>query len=95
MKQSFVYIMASPSHKTYIGVTTDLERRVWEHRTKQTDGHTNQYNKVHLVYIEEFAHIGDAIAREKQLKRWSSVKKEILIERANAHWLDLSADWYR
>jgi len=84
-----------PSRKTYIGVTANLERRVWEHRTKQTDGHTKQYNKVLLVYIEEFVHIEDAIAREKQLKKWSSVKKEALIERNNPRWLDLSADWYR
>lgn len=68
---------------------------MWEHRTKQTDGHTKQYNKVLLVYIEEFVHIEDAIAREKQLKKWSSVKKEALIERNNPRWLDLSADWYR
>ncbi|MGB3305051.1 MAG: GIY-YIG nuclease family protein [Thermomicrobiales bacterium] len=95
MKQSFVFIIARPSRKTYIGVTADLERRVWEHQTKQTDGHTKQYNKVLLVYIEEFAHIEDAIAGEKQLKKWSSAKKAALVERDNPQWLDLSAEWFR
>ncbi len=87
--------MASPSRKTYIGVTAELERRVWEHRTKQTDGHTKRYNKVLLVYVEEFAHIEDAIAREKQLKNWSSAKKAALVERENPQWLDLGAEWFR
>lgn len=95
MKQSFVYILASSTRKTYIGVTADLERRVWEHRIKQTDGHTKQYKKVLLVYIEEFAHIEDAIAHEKQLQKWSSAKKAALIERDNPQWLDLSAEWFR
>jgi putative endonuclease len=65
VKTSYVYITASTTRKTYIGVTSDLERRIWEHRARILPGHTHTYNKVLLVYIEEFENIDDAIAREK------------------------------
>src|SRR5688500_10368524 len=70
-------------------VTNDLERRVAEHRAKTADGFTRKYNIVIPVYAEEFTHIGDAIAREKQLKGWSRAKKIALIERDNPDWRDI------
>lgn len=89
----FVYIMTNVSGTLYIGVTNNLERRVFEHRMKQADGFTRKYNITMLVYCEEFDSIRDAIGREKQLKNWSRAKKVTLIERENPAWLDLSAEW--
>ena len=68
MKTAYVYVMANGKQTIYVGVTTDLERRVWEHKTHFHDGFTKRYNLTKLVYIEEFAGIDDAIAWEKALK---------------------------
>jgi putative endonuclease len=73
----------------YVGVTTDLGRRLEEHR-RGLSIHTAQYNIVRLVYIESFDTAPDAIAREKQLKKWRREKKIALIDAANPEWLDLS-----
>jgi putative endonuclease len=94
MKQYFVYIMASYSRTTYIGVTSNLEQRVWQHKTGVFDGHTSKYNQHRLVYVEEFQWVHDAIGREKQLKGWGRPKKVALIETMNPRWIDLSAEWY-
>lgn len=95
MKTAYVYIMASASRTTYIGVTTDLERRVWEHKTHVLPGSfTAQYEITRLVHIEEYAHIDDAIAREKALKAKSRAKKVALIEAANPRWNDLAWSWF-
>ncbi|HYL57456.1 MAG TPA: GIY-YIG nuclease family protein [Candidatus Acidoferrales bacterium] len=88
----FVYILASPSRVLYVGVTNGLERRVYEHREKQVSGFTSRYNVTRLVHFEEFDRIEDAIAREKQLKKWNRAKKVRLIETANPLWKDLSED---
>ncbi len=64
----WVYIMASASRVLYIGVTNDLQRRVWEHKTKQVLGFTRKYNINRLLYFEEFRDINEAITREKQIK---------------------------
>lgn len=93
MKQYFVYVMASTSRSIYIGITENLERRVWEHKTGAHDGHSKRYRQTHLVYIETFQWVTDAIAREKQLKTWNRQKKVRLIERENPSWQDLSNDW--
>jgi putative endonuclease len=91
----WVYIVASVSRTHYIGVTNDLERRLWEHRT----GYGSQFAFAHrhhctdLVFVEPYSDIRDAIAREKQLKGWSRQKKCALIEAANPAWIDLSAEW--
>lgn len=90
----FVYIMASMRRTLYMGITSDLERRVYEHRHGLTPGFTSQYHVGRLVHVEDFANVDDAIAREKQLKRWSRAKKIALIERENPEWRDLSAGWY-
>ena len=91
----FVYIMASFSGTLYIGVTSGLERRVWEHKEGVSEGFTKKYHCTRLVYYEHFDNIEAAIAREKQLKKWSRKKKETLIRKLNPKWKDLSKDWYK
>ncbi len=90
----FVYIMAGASRVIYTGVTNDLRRRVWEHKTKQVEGFTKKYNCTRLVYFEEFDRIEDAIAREKEIKGWLRKKKIALIEDRNGSWKDLSWGWF-
>jgi len=95
MKQSYyVYIMANASRRLYIGVTNNLERRVWEHRSKKTEGFTKRYNLTLLVHIEEYPDPASAIAREKQLKGWLRTRKIYLIDENNPQWLDLAANWF-
>jgi putative endonuclease len=86
----FVYIMTN-KHNTvlYTGVTNDLSRRVFEHQNKIRGGFTSRYNITKLVYMEEFGEIGDAIAREKQIKAGSRQKKVDLINSINPEWKDL------
>lgn len=93
-KTYYVYILANISKTIYVGFTNDLHRRVWEHRAKQRDSFTRDYNITMLVYFEASTWVDDAIAREKQIKRWSRSKKIWLIEQENPGWLDLAADWY-
>ncbi len=88
-----VYIMASESGVLYIGVTNHLESRTARHKQKRISGFTSKYNATKLVYFEPFGDIRNAIAREKQLKRWRRKKKVVLIERTNPTWRDLSADF--
>lgn len=78
----------------YIGVTNNLERRVYEHKMKLNEGFTKKYNLHQLVYYEDTDDIGHAIEREKQLKRWRREKKVWLIEQLNPSWKDLAEDWY-
>jgi putative endonuclease len=92
--QYFVYMMASKSRVLYIGVTSNLRNRVWEHKNGVLDGFTDDYKCHRLVWYETFVHVGNAIAREKQLKRWSRIKKECLIKLQNPTWEDLAAEWY-
>ena len=88
--QYYVYIMASKRNGTlYIGVTSDLIRRIYDHRNDLLDGFTRKYRIHRLVYYEETNDIQEAIAREKQLKRWKRVWKVELIERDNPKWTDL------
>ncbi|MES0871257.1 GIY-YIG nuclease family protein [Pseudovibrio sp. SCP19] len=86
----YVYMTASRRNGTlYTGVTNDLVRRVHEHREKVATSFTAQYGVSQLVYFEEFERIGDAIAREKKLKRWRRAWKIDLIENLNPTWQDL------
>jgi len=94
MKQYFVYVMASFSRRTYVGITNNLERRVWQHKNGTYDGHTSKYNKNRLVYFEDFQWVNDAIAREKQIKGWTQRKKLDLVESMNPDWHDLSEGWF-
>jgi putative endonuclease len=73
-----------------VGVTTDLERRLREHKTKAVEGFTNAYYVDRLVYFGIFADVRDAIAREKQIQGWRRSQKVALIEARNPKWLDLS-----
>ena len=90
----WTYIMASVSRVIYVGVTNDLERRVWEHMQKSVEGFTKKYNCTKLVWCEEFREIRDAIACEKRLKGLLRAKKIALIEKKNPSWRDLSKGWY-
>jgi putative endonuclease len=85
---------ASKSRVIYIGMTNDLRRRLFEHKNELVDGFTKQYRCYRLVYFESIDDVTKAIDREKQLKRWSRVKKVWLIERRNPTWEDLAAEWF-
>lgn len=86
--------MASKLRTLYTGVTNDLERRVCQHKEKTQESFTKRYNVTRLVYFEDFRDIGDAIAREKQIKGWRRSKKIALIESQNPKWKDLSDGWF-
>ena len=78
-----------PRGTLYIGVTGDLVRRTWEHRTHATPGFTDRYNLERLVHFEGFEEPSEAIRREKALKRWRRDWKIALIEKGNPQWRDL------
>ena len=85
-----VYLLASGKHGTlYLGVTRDLVRRVYQHRTKATPGFTSRYGVSHLVWFESYDDPTSAIAREKEIKKWRRDWKIALIEETNPHWTDL------
>lgn len=90
----FTYIMASRSHTLYIGVTGNLQKRVFEHKWREHDGFTARYNCDRLVWFEARQDVHRAIEREKQIKRWGRAKKVCLIEKTNPAWVDLARDWY-
>ncbi len=94
MKRGYVYIMTNRSRTLYTGVTSNLEQRVYQHKQKEGPGFTARYNMTRLAYYEEIPSIGDAIAREKQLKGWRRSRKIELIESVNPQWRDLSEDWH-
>jgi putative endonuclease len=94
MKTYYVYIVASKTRTLYIGVTNDLLRRIYEHKTKAIEGFTSKYKADRLVYFEETNDIHAAIVREKQLKGWRRDRKKELINSVNPTWKDLSEDWY-
>ena len=90
----FVYILSNWNDSVlYIGVTSNLPRRLYEHRHNLVDGFTRQYNVHKLVYYEHTNDLYSAISREKQLKGWRRSKKDALITKMNPDWHDLSADW--
>ena len=92
-KRPCVYILASQRNGTlYVGVTSDLARRAWEHRSDTVAGFTQKYGVHTLVYVEFHDTMPDAILREKRIKQWRRAWKLALIERANPHWRDLYAD---
>lgn len=88
------YILANQKRGTlYIGVTSDLAKRMWQHRNGTTGGFTSRYRVFRLVHAEFFETMPDAITREKQLKRWHRQWKINLIEEENPDWRDLALDW--
>ena len=94
MKTYYVYIMTNRSGTLYTGVTNDLERRVYEHKSRTGSKFTTKYKIDRLLHFEAFTNILDAITREKQIKGWLRAKKIALIESANPDWEDLSAEWH-
>jgi putative endonuclease len=78
----------------YVGVTNNLERRVYEHKNKLVDGFTKKYNVCKLIYFEFMPDIKSAIAREKQIKGWTRARKNAMIETINPKWEDLAGEWY-
>ena len=90
MKYPCVYIMANkPNGTLYIGVTSNLMQRVWEHKNNFVEGFTKRYNIHHLVYFEQHEDMFSAITREKRLKKWNRSWKIRIIEKQNPEWKDL------
>ncbi|MEN6624138.1 MAG: GIY-YIG nuclease family protein [Smithella sp.] len=90
MKEYYLYILASKKNGTlYIGVTSDLIKRIYEHKQNIIDGFTKQYNVHYLVYYEVFQNVEEAILREKQMKKWNRKWKIRCIEENNPEWQDL------
>ena len=93
MKQPAVYLLASQRNGTlYIGVTSDLVKRVWQHKNDLAEGFTREYGVHLLVYFELHGDMVAAITREKQLKKWRRAWKMDLIEKNNPDWRDLFAE---
>lgn len=92
-KSFYVYMLASGPYGTlYVGVTSNLLKRVWEHRESFVDGFTKEYGVKQLVWFETHADAKAAITREKQLKKWNRAWKINLIQEQNPHWRDLYDD---
>ena len=92
-KQPSVYILTNkPLGTLYIGVTSHLAKRIWEHREGVVDGFTKRHQLHHLVYFEQHETMIAAISREKQLKKWKRSWKIALIESKNPHWTDCWRD---
>ena len=90
MKKPYVYILASkPNGTLYIGVTSGLVKRVWEHKNDRAEGFTKQYNIHRLVWYEAHETMENAIVREKAMKNWNRAWKIELIEKSNPLWTDL------
>jgi len=89
-KQPAVYILASKRNGTlYTVVTSDIVKRIWEHKNNLVEGFTQRYTVHHLVWYELHASMASAITREKQLKKWKRIWKLELIEKDNPYWIDL------
>ena len=93
MKEYYVYIMASRSGVLYIGVTSNLNQRVFKHKNETIEGFSQKYKTKKLVYFEVCTDVEAAITREKQLKGWRRSKKDALIDQMNPEWRDLSRGW--
>jgi putative endonuclease len=91
----YVYIRASKSRVLYIGITSNLERCVWEHKNDYSPGFTRDYRLRRLVHFEKFKYVNNAIKREKQLKGWVRRRKTALIESVNPTWEDLAEECFK
>lgn len=90
----YVYLMTNWNNKVmYVGMTNNLERRVYEHKQKLVKGFTEKYQVNKLVYCEETNDVWAALAREKEIKKWRREKKNDLVQSLNPCWIDLSKDW--
>ena len=93
MKQPAVYILTNkPGGVLYVGVTSDLVKRIWQHRSDAVEGFSRRYRLYELVYFEQFESMIEAIGREKELKKWRRAWKIALIEENNPQWRDLWID---
>jgi len=89
----YVYLLTNWNNKVmYVGVTNDLARRIYEHKTKVVPGFTEKYNLGKLVYFEETSDVQVALEREKEIKKWRREKKDVLVTGANPERRDLSED---
>ena len=90
MKEYYVYILASTRNRTlYTGITSDLVKRVWEHKAGAVPGFTSKYKVNKLVYFESHGDVMEAIKREKNIQAWKRLWKLRLIEEHNSNWIDL------
>jgi len=90
----YVYLLTNWNNQVmYVGVTNDLERRIYEHKNKLIDGFTKKYHVDKLVYFETTSDVLAAIEREKQIKKWRREKKNQLVIEMNPEWKDLSLEW--
>ncbi len=95
MKTYYVYIITNKWNTTlYIGMTNDLQKRMYEHKQKFVEGFSKKYNLNKLLYFEETNNVRVAIEREKQLKKWRRDKKLTLIKRINPKYDDLCKEWF-
>ena len=89
-RRYYVYLMTNWNHRVmYVGVTNDLVRRLYEHKSKLVKGFTEKYNVDKLVYFEETNDVQSALAREKEIKKWRREKKNALVVSVNPEWKDL------
>jgi putative endonuclease len=92
MKSYCVYILTNRTGTLYVGITSDLPKRLHEHRSGAYDGFVSRYHLDRLIYYEAFDRVEEAIAREKQIKRWRREKKIRLVAEQNPEWRDLTAE---
>ena len=89
--QYFIYLLTNWNNKVmYVGVTNNMERRVYEHKNKLVEGFTKKYNVNKLVYFEDTNDVMAALTREKEIKKWRREKKDALVNTLNPEWRDLS-----
>jgi putative endonuclease len=94
MKAPAVYLLASKPYGTlYVGVTSNLHARIWQHKNKQAEGFTTQYDVHRLVWYEQHETMMSAITREKQIKKWNRDWKVNLVQTVNPTWRDLYDDF--
>ena len=92
-RQYYVYVLTNGTRRLYVGVTGDLEGRMYEYRMKLVRGFASRYNLTWLAYYEVTSDVWSALEREKQIKRWRRDKKMALVESMNPEWKDLSLEW--
>ena len=91
----YVYLMSSRTRVLYCGMTSDIRTRVAQHKHGVFSGFSSDYKCHRLVWFESYQDVGQAIGREKQIKRWRREKKLALIEELNSSWADLSESWFQ
>jgi putative endonuclease len=90
----YIYLLTDWNNKVmYVGITNDLERRIYEHKNKVLNGFTEKYNIDKFVYFEHTPHVTAALEREKEIKKWRREKKNNLVQDQNPAWKDLSEEW--